>query len=216
MTPSPQRHRRASSLRRGGASKSRRSLSLRAGVAKAKLRLAVGADHGGIALKAKIVQWLQAGGHEVADLGTHTPEPCDYPLIGHRVAAAVAAGAFERGILLCKSGIGIAIAANKVPGIRAAVCGDVFDAERSRAHNDANVLVLGAEKVGPTLARRIVSVWCAAPFESGTRHERRVRQIARIEREVRSRSGAARRAASRAGRTGRPGARRLPRRHTAT
>ena len=145
-------------------------------------RIAIGADHGGFALKAKLVALLQAKGLEVADLGTHSPEPCDYPQVGYKVAAAVARGRFDRGILLCKSGIGIAIAANKVPGIRAGVCGDTFDAARSRAHNDANILVLGAEKLSAASARRIVDTWLTTPFESGGRHERRVRQIAAIER----------------------------------
>ena len=147
-------------------------------------RVAIGADHGGFQLKAALIRWLQANGLEVADLGTHSPEPCDYPRIGCKVALAVTEGRFDRGILLCKSGIGIAIAANKVPGIRAAVCADRFDAERSRAHNDANVLVLGAEKLTDAQAKRVVETWCATPFESGGRHERRVKQIAAIERAV--------------------------------
>ena len=147
-------------------------------------RIALGADHGGYALKAKLVARLRSQGYEVADLGTHSAEPCDYPVIGYKVAAAVAGGRFDRGVLLCKSGIGIAIAANKVPGIRAAVCGDAFDAERSRGHNDANVLVMGAEKLSPPAAIRLLDTWLATPFESGGRHERRVRQIATIERKV--------------------------------
>jgi ribose 5-phosphate isomerase B len=133
-------------------------------------------------MKAALVAHLRAAGIEVADLGTHSEEPCDYPLIGEKVAAAVANREFDRGILLCKSGIGIAISANKVPGIRAGVCSDVFDAERSRMHNDANILVLGAEKLGTAAAKRILTTWLATPFESGSRHERRVRQIAAIER----------------------------------
>ena len=145
-------------------------------------RVAIGADHGGFTLKAKLITLLQSKGFEVADLGTHSPAPCDYPPIGAKVASVVARGAFDRGILLCKSGIGIAIAANKVPGIRAAVCADTFDAERSRCHNDANILVIGAEKVSQATARRIVERWFATPFESGGRHERRVRQIEAIER----------------------------------
>jgi ribose 5-phosphate isomerase B len=148
------------------------------------VRIAIGADHGGFALKATLVPHLQAKGIEVADLGTHSPAPCDYPQIGYKVAAAVAEGRFDRGILLCKSGIGIAIVANKVPGIRAAVCGDPFDAQRSRSHNDANVLVLGAEKLTDARARRIIETWLVTPFESGGRHERRVRQIATIERRL--------------------------------
>lgn len=151
-------------------------------------RVAIGADHGGFQLKAALIRWLQAKGVEVADLGTHSPAPCDYPRIGYKVAEAVAQGRFDRGILLCKSGIGIAIAANKVPGIRAAVCADRFDAERSRGHNDANILVLGAEKLAGAQAKRIIETWCATPFESGGRHERRVRQIAAIERNLFKRS----------------------------
>ncbi len=155
-------------------------------------RIAIGADHGGFQLKAVLIRRLQSRGVEVADLGTHSPAPCDYPQIGHKVAAAVAEGRFDRGILLCKSGIGIAIAANKVPGIRAAVCSDLFDAKRSRAHNDANVLVMGAEKLSRGKAIRILEAWLATPFESGGRHERRVQQIAAIERAVRRRQPAAR------------------------
>ena len=105
----------------------------------------------------------------------------------------MAQGAFERGILLCKSGIGIAIVANKVPGIRAAVCGDRFDAERSRRHNDANVLVLGAEKLTAARATALVELWLSTPFEAGGRHERRVRQIAAIERALAKRQRAGRR-----------------------
>jgi len=147
-------------------------------------RVAIGADHGGFELKARLIPLLQAKGFEVADLGTHSARPCDYPTIGYKVASAVSQGTFDRGVLLCKSGVGIAIAANKVPGIRAAVCNDAFDAQRSRAHNDANVLVLGAEKLSRALAKRIVETWFATPFEAGGRHERRVKQIAAIERSM--------------------------------
>jgi ribose 5-phosphate isomerase B len=147
-------------------------------------RVAIGADHGGFALKAKLIPLLQAKGFEVADMGTHSLAPCDYPKIGYKVASALAQGLFDRGVLLCKSGVGIAIVANKVPGIRAAVCADVFDAKRSRAHNDANILVMGSEKLSASKARRILNTWFAIPFESGTRHERRVKQIAAIERSV--------------------------------
>ena len=152
------------------------------------LRVAVGADHGGFPLKAKLIPWLQALGFEVADLGTHSEEACDYPLIAYKVARAVSGGEFDRGVLLCKSGIGIAIAANKVPGIRAGVCADPYDAEHSRLHNDANVLVLGAEKLAAPKARKIVETWFATDFEGG-RHERRVKQISAIESAVRSAEG---------------------------
>ena len=147
-------------------------------------RVAIGADHGGFELKRALIPFLQSLGMEVADLGAHSAQPCDYPAVGFKLAKAVASGAFDRGILLCKSGIGIAIVANKVPGIRAGVCQTVFDAERSRSHNDANVLVLGAEQLSVPAAKRIVKTWFATPFEAGTRHERRVRQIAQIEREI--------------------------------
>ena len=147
----------------------------------ATLRVAIGADHGGFALKAKLIPFLQTQGFEVADLGTHSPQPCDYPAIGWKVASAVAQGTFDRGVLLCKSGVGIAIVANKVPGIRAAVCQTLFDAARSRAHNDANVLVLGAERLSARRAARIAAAWFRTSFEAGGRHERRVRQLAAIE-----------------------------------
>ncbi len=146
------------------------------------LRVAVGADHGGFELKRTLIPFLQGQGYEVADLGTHTPKPCDYPRIAHKVAGVVSQRQFDWGLLLCKSGIGMAIAANKVPGIRAAVCGDVFDATRGRSHTNANVLVIGAEKLSERQAARIVGAWCTTPFEAGGRHERRVRQIAAMER----------------------------------
>ena len=147
-------------------------------------RVAIGADHGGFLLKGRLVPALQAGGIEVADLGTHSLAPCDYPAIASKVALAVASGQFDRGIVICKSGIGVAIVANKVPGIRAGVCHDLFDAKRSRQHNDANVLVLGAEKISRSRAQRLAKVWVATPFEAGGRHERRVKQIAAMERSL--------------------------------
>lgn len=147
-------------------------------------RLAIGADHGGYELKVKLIPFIQQLGCSVADLGTHSAEPCDYPVIGYKVASSVASGRFDRGVLLCKSGIGIAIVANKVKGVRAAVCGDRFDAERSRGHNDANVLVLGAEKLSWPAAKNIVQTWLRTEFEAGGRHERRVKQIQAFERKA--------------------------------
>ncbi len=149
-----------------------------------RLRVAIGADHGGFELKRVLVRFLQAKGMEVADLGTHSSAPCDYPRIGVKVAQAVAGGRFDRGILLCKSGIGVAIVANKVPGIRAAACHDRFDAQRSREHNDTNILVLGAEKLREQQAKQLVDIWFHTPFEAGGRHERRVKQIQAIERAI--------------------------------
>lgn len=152
------------------------------------MRIAIGADHGGFHLKQRLSSWLRAQGHAVTDLGTYSPAPCDYPKIGVTVAQAVAQGQAERGVLLCKSGVGIAMVANKVPGVRAASCHDVRDARLSREHNDANVLVLGATRLSTSQARRIVSTWLKTPFETGGRHERRVRQITALERHLLRRS----------------------------
>ena len=147
------------------------------------MTVALGADHGGFALKAKLRFLLERDGLVVADLGTHSPERCDYPPIGFRVAQTVAAGRFDRGILICKSGIGISIVANKVPGVRAALCEDVASARLSREHNDANVLVLGAERISVARAAAILRAWFAADFAGG-RHLRRIQQITAIERRV--------------------------------
>ena len=147
------------------------------------LTVAMGADHGGFELKARLRPVLERLGCVVADLGTHSPARCDYPAIGYRVAVGVAAGRFDRGVLLCKSGIGISIVANKVPGVRAALCEDAATARLSRRHNDANVLVLGAERISTARARAILTAWFSTDFEGG-RHLRRVRQIAAIERAI--------------------------------
>jgi len=171
-------------MRRRIVHRTRRSSANGAAAGPAPLRIAVGADHGGFELKAMLIPTIQSLGYEVADLGTHSPQPCDYPAIALKVAQAVAQGRFNRGILLCKSGIGIAIVANKVPGIRAGVCHDLFDAERSRSHNDANVLVLGAETLSASKAKRILTTWFRTPFEAGGRHERRVKQITAIEKRL--------------------------------
>ena len=120
--------------------------------------IAIGCDHGGFRLKQEIMQHLEARGERFYDFGTYTEESCDYPDYGKAVAHAVASGEYDRGILICGTGIGISIAANKVRGIRAAVCGDCFSAEATRLHNDANILALGARVVGPGLA----SATCAA------------------------------------------------------
>lgn len=146
------------------------------------MRIAIGADHGGFALKQRIIAWLQGHDHVVEDFGTCSSEPCDYPVIGAEVAEAVARGDVERGLLFCKSGIGIAIAANKVPGIRAANCRDARDARLSREHNDTNVLALGATRLSTVQAQRIIATWLKTPFESVGRHARRVRQITALER----------------------------------
>jgi ribose 5-phosphate isomerase B len=145
------------------------------------VRVAIGCDHAGFPLKVDIVAFLGAEGHEVLDLGTDSEEPVDYPDVCAAVGRAVAEGRADRGIVLGGSGQGEQIAANKVPGIRAALCNDPHLAELSRRHNDANVLALGGRIVAPPLAEDIVRLWLATPFDGG-RHARRVGQIAEIER----------------------------------
>ncbi len=144
------------------------------------MKIALGCDHGGLNLKSLIKDHLLEAGHEVVDFGTNTPDSCDYPLIAEPLAHAVADGECERGILICGTGIGIGIAANKVKGIRAALCHDTFSARASRNHNNANILTMGERIIGPGLALDIVDVWLNSDFEGG-RHERRVAQIGDIE-----------------------------------
>lgn len=141
-----------------------------------KIKIAIGSDHGGFDYKASIIKALQVKGYDVVDMGTYSPESCDYPIIAKKVARAVAKGDFEKGILVCGTGIGMSIAANKVKGIRAAVCGDTFSARATRAHNNANILCLGQRVVGEGLALDIVDIWLTTKFEGG-RHERRVNMI---------------------------------------
>lgn len=141
-----------------------------------KIKIAIGSDHGGFEYKASIIKALQVKGYDVVDMGTYSPESCDYPIIAKKVARAVAKGDFEKGILVCGTGIGMSMAANKVKGIRAAVCGDTFSARATRAHNNANILCLGQRVVGEGLALDIVNIWLTTKFEGG-RHERRVNMI---------------------------------------
>lgn len=139
--------------------------------------LAIGSDHGGFALKQAIMKHLDARGLSYKDYGTYSDLSCDYPDFGRAVAEAVAAGEAEYGIIICGTGIGISITANKVPGIRAALCGDCFSAEATRSHNDANVLALGARVVGEGLALKIVDTFLDTPFSNDERHIRRIRKI---------------------------------------
>ncbi len=139
--------------------------------------IAIGSDHGGYALKKAIEKHLEERGLEYKDLGCHSGESCDYPEFGRAVGQAVAAGEFERGIVICGTGIGISIAANKVPGVRAALCGDCFSAEATRQHNDANVLALGARVLGEGLALKIVDTFLDTPFSEDPRHVRRISKI---------------------------------------
>jgi ribose 5-phosphate isomerase B len=146
------------------------------------VRIAVGADHAGYALKEELKGVLKGLGHDVEDLGTDSEEPVDYPSFCAAVARAVRDGRADRGLVLGGSGQGEQIVANKVRGIRAALCNDLFTARLSRQHNDANVLSIGARVVGSGLAREILATWLDTGFEGG-RHERRVGQIEEIERE---------------------------------
>ena len=145
-----------------------------------KMKVAIGCDHGGLHLKEDIKSLLADGGYKVTDFGTNSTDSVDYPDIAVPVANAVANGEFDRGILICGTGIGIGIAANKVKGIRAALCHDTFSAHASREHNNANILTMGERIIGPGLARDIVKIWLTTEFEGG-RHERRVAKIADIE-----------------------------------
>ena len=141
------------------------------------MRIALGADHGGVELKDSLVKRLEAAGHEVSDLGTHGSDSVDYPDYGRAVAEAVAGGDADRGILVCGTGQGMAMTANKVSGIRASVVSDVFSARMIVEHNNAQVVSIGARVVGPSLAEMIVDAFLSASFEGG-RHARRVAKIA--------------------------------------
>ncbi|HEY8527697.1 MAG TPA: ribose 5-phosphate isomerase B [Acidimicrobiales bacterium] len=144
------------------------------------MRVAIGSDHAGFALKEHLIETLKSLGHEVVDFGTDSDSSVDYPPICAAVARAVARGEADRGVVLGGSGQGEQIAANKVRGIRAALCNDLYTARMSREHNDANVLSMGARIVAPALADEILTLWLLTGFEGG-RHERRVAQIAEIE-----------------------------------
>ena len=142
--------------------------------------IAIGSDHGGFELKKEIMAHLDARGLEYKDVGTYSDASCDYPVYGKAVAKAVASGECERGIIICGTGIGISISANKVKGIRAALCGDCYSAEMTRRHNDANILAMGARVLGTGLALKIVDTFLTTEFEGG-RHARRIALISDIE-----------------------------------
>lgn len=147
------------------------------------MRIAVGSDHRGCLIRAKVLDLLGRLGHEVVDVGTSTTEPVDYPDIAAQVARLVSRQEVERGILVCGTGLGMSIAANKFPGVRAAPCHDDLTAEMSRRHNDLNVLCLSADLLGERLIDRMVELWMNTPFEGG-RHARRVAKIIELERQV--------------------------------
>jgi ribose 5-phosphate isomerase B len=143
-------------------------------------RVVLASDHGGVTVKADLLGYLSRNGYFAKDLGTDSTEPVDYPDYGFAAAAAIRRREADRAILICKSGIGMAICANKSKGVRAALVSTVGDAVLSRRHNNANVLVIGANEVSPAMARRIVAAWLSTPFDGG-RHGRRVGKIRRFE-----------------------------------
>ena len=145
------------------------------------MNVGVGADHAGYLLKQELIPSLRALGHEVTDLGTHSTEPVDYPDIAAALGRAVLAGAVERGVLLCGSGVGASVAANKLPGIRAGLCHDSYSAHQGVEHDDMNILVLGARVIGVELARELVRVFLDARFTHAQRHERRLGKITALE-----------------------------------
>ena len=144
--------------------------------------IALGSDHGGWALKQEVMKHLDARGLEYKDYGTYSEDSCDYPVYGKAVAHAVADGECENGIIICGTGIGISIAANKIKGIRCAHCADCLEAEMTRRHNDANMMAIGAGFTGKNMAERMVEVFLTTEFEGG-RHERRVNKMMALEQE---------------------------------
>lgn len=144
------------------------------------MTIAIGSDHGGFCLKQEITAFFKEQGIAFHDFGTYSTDSVDYPCISQAVANAVAAGEYERGIIICGTGIGVSIAANKVKGIRAALCHDVFSAQMSREHNDANILTMGERVIGPGLALAIVQKWLTSEFAGG-RHANRVKLISEME-----------------------------------
>lgn len=151
-----------------------------------KIKIAIGSDHGGFELKAQLVEFLKAEGYDIQDMGTHSKESCDYPMIGFEVAKAVSRGSVDRGILICKTGVGMVIIANKLHGVRAAACYDVDIAKSSREHNDCNIAVLAANYTDFKKSKAILKVWLETEH-AGDRHARRVKQIKEIESKLKER-----------------------------
>ncbi len=144
------------------------------------MTIAIGCDHAGVELKKEILSILDTLHIEHIDYGTNGTESVDYPDFGEKVSEAVSSGKIEKGILICGTGIGMSIVANKFPGVRASLCNELFTAKMSRLHNDANILVIGGGVVGKDLAKEIIKTWVSTPFE-GARHSRRLEKISRIE-----------------------------------
>ena len=145
------------------------------------MKIAIGSDHGAFALKSKFIAHLEAQGHEVKDFGTYSLASCDYPDFGAAAAKAVASGECEKGIVLCTTGIGVSISANKVDGIRCALLSDVWSAKMTRLHNDTNVMALGAGVVGENLAMEIADTWLGTEFSGDERHQRRIDKLMALE-----------------------------------
>lgn len=141
------------------------------------MKVAIGSDHGGFNYKNKIKEYLISRGIEFVDAGTYTAESCDYPEIAHKVAHLISEKSADRGILICGTGIGMCIAANKVKGIRAALCSDTFSARVTREHNDSNILCLGERVIGESLMLEIVKIWLDTSFSAEERHTRRISMI---------------------------------------
>lgn len=144
------------------------------------MKISLGCDHGGFAMKEHIKTWLEGHGYQVEDCGCYSTDSVDYPIYGKAAAEAVASGACQRGIVVCTTGIGISISANKVKGIRCALCHEPLSAEMTRRHNDANMLAIGGGMIGPNMADRILEAFLTTEFEGG-RHQRRVDLISDIE-----------------------------------
>lgn len=144
------------------------------------MKIGIGNDHSALELKAEIIEFVEKQGHEIVDYGTNSSESCDYPIYGEKVAHAVADGEVDCGILICGTGLGISLAANKVRGIRAAVCSEPFTAKMAKQHNNCNILAFGARVVGAELAKMMVDAWLNTEFQ-GERHQRRVDLLMDVE-----------------------------------
>ena len=145
------------------------------------MKISIACDHGAVDMKNMLVSYLEERGHQVTDFGTHTTASCDYPEFAAAAAHAVASGECERGIVLCTTGIGMSIAANKVKGIRCALLSDVVSARLTREHNDTNMMAMGAGVVGNILAQKIVDTWLGTEFSGGERHQRRIDKMMALE-----------------------------------
>lgn len=145
------------------------------------MKIAIGSDHGGFKLKEEIKEFLLSAGYEVKDFGTNSEESIDYPDIAYPLAKAVAKGEYDRGILICGTGIGMSLVANKVKGIRAALCSDIYSAKYSVKHNNANILTFGGRVLGSGLAKEMIKVWIEEKFSEEERHIRRVEKILKLE-----------------------------------